>query len=48
MAIPAISYPTSLSGTNAAKSYNPILDGYIFNAGLNMPEISSILTEIYP
>lgn len=48
MAIPAISYPTSLSGTDAAKVYDPILNGYIFNAGLNMPEISSILTEIYP
>jgi hypothetical protein len=48
MAIPAISYPSSLSGTNAVKSRDPILQGYIFDAGLQMPEISSILTYLYP
>lgn len=48
MPLPGVSFPSSLSGTNAAKVYNPVLQDYIFNAGLVMPEVSSILTEIYP
>lgn len=48
MAIPGTSYPTSISGTGAIQRNGSILSGHIFNAGLELPDISPVLTIKYP
>lgn len=42
--IPGISAPSSITVTGASER-TPILNGYLFNAGINKPEISSAITE---
>lgn len=45
MAIPGISTPTSAFTGPYDAVRNPILTGYLFNAQLNKPEVSDIVTE---
>lgn len=45
MAIPAIQTPTSAFTGPYASVRNPILQGYVFNAQLEKPEVSSFVTE---
>lgn len=48
MAIPGTSFPSSVSGTGTIQRNGSILSGHVFNAGLEVPDISSILTVKYP
>lgn len=48
MAIPGTSFPTTISGTGAIQRNGSILSGHVFNAGLEVPDISSVLTIKYP
>lgn len=46
MAIPSVQVPASRTFGNSAT--NPTLQNYIFQSGMEKPEVSSILTYIYP
>jgi hypothetical protein len=48
MPISGTSYPSSTSGSGAIGRNGSILSGHIFNAGLEMPDVSPILTLKYP
>lgn len=44
--VPSISAPSSISVTGTSVRH-PLLNGYLFNAGINKPEISQFVTEKY-
>jgi len=47
MAIPGTSFPSSITGTGTIARQG-LFEGHIFNAGLEKPDISSVLTIKYP
>ncbi len=47
MPIPGISYPTTITGTGTQARIME-LEGHLFNAGLEKPDVSSVLTVKYP
>lgn len=44
--VPSISAPSSITTTGTSVRH-PLLNGYLFNAGINMPSISQFVTEKY-
>ncbi len=47
MPIPAISYPTTITGTGTLARAG-LFEGHVFNAGLEKPDVASVLTVKYP